>query len=126
VKSSDYHFGNIDKGITPNPYENASISDFQPANPWTAPAAYADIIMEPFPTLSQMDAEYDSWPESGNPFSHDETAFASGQRNKAPVSTTGYQTLLALIKLQHSRHHCNCYQRSLPPLVSSLNLSQTS
>jgi hypothetical protein len=95
VKSSDYQFGNINKGITTNPYENASISDFQPATPWAAPAAFADLIMEPFPTLSEMDAEYDSWPESGNPFLHEETAFAAGHKNKAPVLTTGYTKVIS-------------------------------
>jgi hypothetical protein len=93
VKSSDYNFGNIHKGITPNPYENAAISAFDPAKPWAAPAAYADVLIEPFPSISEMDAEYDSWPESGNPFSHDETAFTCGQGNKAPVLTTGYTNL---------------------------------
>jgi hypothetical protein len=93
VKSSDYQFGNIHKGITSNPYENASISDFQPAKPWAAPAAYADITMEPFPSLSELDAEYDSWPESGNPFIRNETAFTSGQSPKAPALTNGYTNL---------------------------------
>jgi hypothetical protein len=90
VKSSDYQFGNIHKGIASNPYENASISEFNSATPWAAPAAYADIKMEPFPSLSELDAEYDSWPESGNPFLHDETAFNGGQLKKAPVLTNGY------------------------------------
>jgi hypothetical protein len=93
VKSSDYQFGNIHKGITSNPYKNASISEFNPARPWAAPAAYADVTMEPFPSISELDAEYDSWPESGNPFIHDKTAFSSGQTTKAPVLTNGYTNL---------------------------------
>jgi hypothetical protein len=59
-----------------NPYENASISEFEPARPWAAPAAYTDIVMEPFPMLSELDAKYDSWPEVGKPFLHDKTAFS--------------------------------------------------
>jgi hypothetical protein len=93
LKSSDYQFGNIHKGITPNPYENATISAFDPAKPWAAPAAFADIIMEPFPSTAEMDAKYDSWPESGNPFIHDETAFTSGQAHKAPALANGYTKL---------------------------------
>jgi hypothetical protein len=93
VKSSDYQFGNIHKGIASNPYENASISEFTPATPWAAPAAYAEIIMEPFPTLHEMDAEYDSWPESGSPFNHEETAFHNRQHNKAPVPANGNTNL---------------------------------
>jgi hypothetical protein len=93
VKSSDYQFGNLNKGIVSNPYENASISEFEPAKPWAAPAAYADITMEPFPSISEMDAEYDSWPESGNPFLHEDTAFTAGQTQKAPAMTAGYTNL---------------------------------
>jgi hypothetical protein len=93
VSSSDYQFGNIHKGITSNPYENASISEFNPTKPWAAPAAYADVTIEPFSSISELDAEYDSWPESGNPFLHDETAFSSGQTPKAPVLTNGYTNL---------------------------------
>jgi hypothetical protein len=93
VKSSDYQFGNIHKGIASNPYENASISEFNPAKPWAAPAAYADVTMEPFPSISELDAKYDSWPESGNPFLHNETAFSSGQTPKAPVWMNGYTNL---------------------------------
>ena len=57
VRSSDYQFGNLHKGIASNPYDNASISEFEPASPWAAPAAFADVIMEPFPTISELDAE---------------------------------------------------------------------
>jgi hypothetical protein len=96
VKSSDYQFGNIHKGITSHPYQNAAISEFNPATPWAAPAAYADLVMEPFPSLTELDAGYDSWPESGNPFLHDETAFPCGLRHKAPIPTTGYTNLASL------------------------------
>jgi hypothetical protein len=66
-KYSTCHLGHSNTQPHPNLYENTSISKFKPSTPWAAPAAYADLIMEPFPTLSQMDAKYDSWPESGNP-----------------------------------------------------------
>jgi hypothetical protein len=46
--------------------------------------------MEPFPTISELDAEYDSWPESGNPFAHEETAFSG---KKAPATTIGYTNM---------------------------------
>jgi hypothetical protein len=108
LKSSDYQFGNVYKGITSNLYKNAPISKFDPATPWAAPATYADILMEPFPSLSELDAKYDFWPESGNPFVHDKTAFPIGQRAKAPVLMNGYTNLLALIRLHY--RHCNCFQ----------------
>jgi hypothetical protein len=93
VKSSDYQFGNIHKVITSNPYENASISKFHPAKPWEVLAAYADVTMESFPLLSQLDAKYDSWPESRNPFLHNKTTFTSGQNTQAPVLSNGYTKL---------------------------------
>jgi hypothetical protein len=105
VKSSEYQFGNIHKGVTPNPYENASISNFQPPTPWAALAASAYLTMEPFPSLSQMDAKFDSWPESGNPFVHAETSFSGGQRNRAPVLTaytnigSSDQAMLTLLQM---------------------------
>jgi hypothetical protein len=96
LKSSDYQFGNINKvGITPNPYKFASISDFQPTTPWTAPAAYTDIVMELSPSLTQMDVKYGSWPKSGNPFTHVETAFATGHKHKAPTLTNGYTNIVS-------------------------------
>jgi hypothetical protein len=118
VKSSDYNFGNIHKGIASNPYENASISEFEPAKPWAAPAAYADLVMEPFPTLSELDAEYDSWPESGNPFHHEETAFAGGQRHKAPGLTTGHTNLERSDQALHSS------LQLLPTLTAGRSFSQ--
>jgi hypothetical protein len=39
MKSSNYQFGNIHKGVTLNPYKNAAISKFDPATPWAALAA---------------------------------------------------------------------------------------
>jgi hypothetical protein len=53
VKSSEYQFGTIHKSITSNLYQNAAISKFNPAKPWAAPAAYADLLMEPFPSISE-------------------------------------------------------------------------
>lgn len=89
VKSSDHLFGNFHKGISAHPYENASIQGFKPASPWAAPAAFADVTMEPFPTVEELDAEYDSWPESGNPFQHEEDSFSGGQNSQTPAMATG-------------------------------------
>jgi hypothetical protein len=74
--SSDQLFSNLNKSPIPNPYEYANIKGFNPAKPWeTAPAALANIKLPiisdkipSFPTVEEMDNEFDSWPESGNPF----------------------------------------------------------
>jgi hypothetical protein len=45
-----------------------------PATPWTASAATSEIHLAdiqnipPFPTVQELDNEFDGWPESGNPF----------------------------------------------------------
>ena len=59
------------------------IDGFNPAKPWeTAPTALANIELHiqlktrtpPFPNVEELDAECDSWPESGNHFStHSDT-----------------------------------------------------
>jgi hypothetical protein len=73
LQTSDHIFGKLDKKLSTNPYAIADIEGFTPSKPWTAPAALANIKeakdeAQTFPTVTEMDATYDSWPESGNPF----------------------------------------------------------
>jgi hypothetical protein len=55
------------------------VEGYEPARPWAAPAATAGVDMAnlvsvpPFPTVQDVDNEFDGWPESGNPFIEWET-----------------------------------------------------
>jgi hypothetical protein len=76
LQTSDRLFGKLDKPLSKNPYAISDIDGFPPSQPWTAPAALASVkeardAATLFPTVAEMDATYDSWPESGNPFTTD-------------------------------------------------------
>ena len=76
TNSSDQLFSNLNKSTIPNPYEYANIDGFNTVKPWeTAPAALANLkspiqsnTIPSFPTIKELDNEFDSWSESGNPF----------------------------------------------------------
>ena len=76
TNSSDQLFSNLNKSAIPNPYKYANIDGFNTVKPWeTAPAALANLkspiqsnTIPSFPTIKELDTEFDSWPESGNPF----------------------------------------------------------
>jgi hypothetical protein len=66
-----------------------SVEGYEPAQPWGAPAATAGaqfasaLNMPPFPTVQDLDNEFDGFPESGNPFIERETPIA--QPSKEPI-----------------------------------------
>jgi hypothetical protein len=73
--SSDQIYSELNKKIINNPFSRAFIEGYTPTKPWeTAPAALSQISIseetsiQKFPSVEELDAEYDSWPESGNPF----------------------------------------------------------
>ena len=76
IKSSDQIYSEFNKPIIENPFSQAFIEGYTPSNPWEAASAATSELLESressplpkFPTVEEMDAEYDSWPESGNPF----------------------------------------------------------
>jgi hypothetical protein len=76
ITSSDHAFSEFNKKVIENPYEFAGLNKFVPSQPWATPVAFAqikelDTTVPSFPTVEEMDANYDSWPESGNPFTND-------------------------------------------------------
>jgi hypothetical protein len=74
ITSSDLNFGNLNKPSISDPFRLIGLEGYEPATPWTASAAasntnLAEIQNLPsFPSLQEMDDEFDGWPESGNPF----------------------------------------------------------
>lgn len=69
--SSDRIFSEFNKKVVDNPFEIIRINGYDTARPWAAAAASSQISssdqIEPFPTVDQLDNEFDSWPDS-NPF----------------------------------------------------------
>eukprot|EP00957_Ditylum_brightwellii_P016620 1249190-Ditylum_brightwellii.AAC.1 len=53
--------------------------------PWGVPAAFTEFQNEPFPSIHQLDDEYNSWPESINSLVYDKDLFDSGQTNTLGV-----------------------------------------
>jgi hypothetical protein len=74
IQSSDQAFGDLQKKTISNPYKLAGLEGYDAAQPWSAPAAMSQINLAvsnnipEFPTVQEMDDEFDAWPESGNPF----------------------------------------------------------
>jgi hypothetical protein len=74
--TSDQIYSELIKKVIDNPFSQAFIEGYTPSKPWeTAPAAMSEILptdtsseILTFPSVEQLDAKYDSWPESGNPF----------------------------------------------------------
>jgi hypothetical protein len=74
IQSSDQAFGDLQKKTISNPYRLVGLDGYSPSQPWAAPAALSQVGLAisqdvpAFPTVEELDNEYDGWPESGNPF----------------------------------------------------------
>jgi HKD family nuclease len=74
ILSSDTNFGNLHKKTVPHPYKVIGVEGYEPSQPWAQSAEATQLnlaLLEnipTFPTVQEMDNEFDGWPESGNPF----------------------------------------------------------
>jgi hypothetical protein len=76
IISSDQIYSEFNQKIIDNPFSQAYIKGYNPTKPWEAAAAALSELCVPdtfidiqhFPSIEELDATYDSWPESGNPF----------------------------------------------------------
>ena len=94
IEFSDTTFGKLNKDLSHHPYKNASIDAFIPLKPWAAPAAFATIENDVFPTVQEMDNEFDQWQgQSSNPFTYFEKQSHSGDKTiAAHLSGTDHST----------------------------------
>jgi hypothetical protein len=80
IQASDQAFGDLQKKTISNPYQLVGVEGYEPSRPWAAPAATSQIQLATlrnipdFPTMQELDDEYDGWPESGNPFVNKESS----------------------------------------------------
>jgi hypothetical protein len=64
--------------MSKQPYKLAGLEGYQPAQPWAQPIASAQMVKLdlhqyiPFPSLAEMDNDFDGWPDEVNPFLHKE------------------------------------------------------
>jgi hypothetical protein len=64
----------LNKETISNPYKLIGLEGSEASRPWAAPAAASRIHLAvlddipEFPTVKELDNEFDGWPESGNPF----------------------------------------------------------
>ena len=74
IQSSDQAYADLKKPTISNPYKIIGLDGYNPAQPWSAPAAASQVDLSviddipPFPTVEQLDDEFDGWPKLGNPF----------------------------------------------------------
>jgi hypothetical protein len=74
IQSSDQAYGDLQKKTISNPYKLAGLEGYDAAQPWSAPAATSQINLAvignipKFPTVQELDNEFNGWPKSGNPF----------------------------------------------------------
>lgn len=107
IDTSDQIYSEFNKKVVQNPFEVIRIKGYNEAQPWAAPAASAQlhqVEMIPFPTVEELDNEYDSWPDSYNPFSPsvhhimdkdttDDTLVHPDQVNKTDMTMQAFPTL---------------------------------
>jgi hypothetical protein len=93
--SSDTRFSNLNKQSISEPYKLIGLEGYQPAQPCFASAAAAKLNLAEithiprFPTVQEMDNEFDGFPESGNPFVNREHSVpATSSKNNDNVITT--------------------------------------
>ena len=134
ISSSDHIYSELNKKIIPNPFSDAHIQGYIPAQPWqssSAAAAYAmvntnssDDKVPLFPSVSDMDNEIDSWPELSNPFTHTDASeelistnpITSPNRKKS-VSNDYTNENIRTIQLAKNKPILNM-QLSIPPFGS--------
>jgi hypothetical protein len=74
IQSSDQAFGDLQKKTISNPYKLIGLDGYEASRPWSAPAAASQVQLAvlnhipDFPTVEELENEFDGWPESGNPF----------------------------------------------------------
>jgi hypothetical protein len=72
----------MNKPMGQQPYKFAGMDGYNPAQPWKEPTEKAQLSTignQPapkFPALTELDSEYDGWPENANPFISNETSEA--------------------------------------------------
>eukprot|EP00978_Attheya_sp_CCMP212_P018369 scaffold50185_cov30-Attheya_sp.AAC.1 len=128
LKSSDYAFSEFNKPVMDSPYENAGLDKFIPSQPWAAPSALALIeetptTMDSFPTVEEMDADYDSWPESGNPFTNNAPRLQSQDRFQGATGTAtsiNSDSPDQIVVLQANANSQDAAKRSFSQLIADI------
>jgi hypothetical protein len=93
IDSSDYNFGNLHKKTVLDPYRILGLEGYESSQPWSTSKDAAQLKvallddMPSFPTLKELDNEFDGWPESGNLFIDSQTMTPKNQRTSNESDT---------------------------------------
>jgi hypothetical protein len=74
MESSDHNFGNLHKKTVSDPYCIIGLEGYEPSQPWSTSKHATQLKlallddMPSFPTLQDLDNEFDGWPASGRRF----------------------------------------------------------
>eukprot|EP00978_Attheya_sp_CCMP212_P028530 scaffold98746_cov61-Attheya_sp.AAC.1 len=128
LKSSDYAFSEFNKLVVDSPYENAGLDKFILSQPWATPSALALIqetpnTMDSFPTVEEMDVDYDSWPESDNPFTNDTSELRSQERFQGATATAtsiNSDSPDQVVVLQANANSQDAVKRSFSQLIADI------
>jgi hypothetical protein len=87
MESSDHNFRNLHKKTVPDPYRIVGLEGYEPSQPWSTSKHATQLKlallnnMPSFPTLQDLDNEFDGWPETGNLFIDRQTMTPSNSGN---------------------------------------------
>jgi hypothetical protein len=107
MESSDHNFGNLHKKTVSDPYRIVGSEGYEPSQPWSTSkhATQLELAlldnMPSFPTLQDLDNEFDGWPRSGTPFIDRQTMTPAIQgtsnNNNIPVLPNSVRTKSIII-----------------------------
>jgi hypothetical protein len=101
ITASDNNYSGLHKKTISEPYKFISIQGYHAVQPWSAPAALGKVDLaiiagiQRFPTVEELDNEFDGWPVSGNPFN--QQTVLTTPANPAPIENR-IQTFQATLK----------------------------
>jgi hypothetical protein len=107
MESSDHNFRKLHKKTVPDPYRIVGLEGYEPSQPWSTSKHATQLKlallnnMPSFPTLQDLDNEFDGWPETGNLFIDRQTMTPAIQGttndNNIPVLPNLVQTKSTII-----------------------------
>jgi hypothetical protein len=69
MQSSDKAFSELDRKVVDHPYSVIGIDNYTPIQPWKMGNSSTNVTsVQRFPSVEELDNEFDNWPSDGNPF----------------------------------------------------------
>jgi hypothetical protein len=69
VNASDQAFSELNRNVVEHPHDIIVIDNYTPIQPWKVGDATGAVIdVHQFPSVEEMDNDFENWPSTGNPF----------------------------------------------------------